>query len=121
MINETEFCNITEEHEEIMEYEYVYYILNKIYILMIIFSLLYFYANIVYGCIKCNENHDDISPKHLEYSTNNLLMKKTIENIYNKICKLQIRIEKLNKKQKKNYKKIRGDINKLMLSQTDNY
>ncbi len=127
MINESEYCIIENNHNETLDYENIYYTLNNFYVIMIILSLMYFYTSIIYEFVCCNGNNEEIikiSQTHAEYSNNHFIMKKMIENINNKICKLEIKIEKLNKKQKKNYKKIseniNENINKLMLLQDDN-
>ena len=122
-MNETEFCIIADENEDNVDYQQIYDILNKMYIFMIFFSILYFYMSLIYECINCNENKDElikITQQNKENSNNYLLMRKSIENIYDKICKIQIKIEKLNKKQKQNYKKIRNKFNKLKPLQEDN-
>ena len=122
-MNETEFCIITDQTEDNVDYQQIHDILNKMYIFMIFFSILYFYMSLIYECINCNENKDElikITQQNKENSNNYLLMRKSIENIYDKICKIQIKIEKLNKKQKQNYKKIRNKFNKLKPLQEDN-
>ena len=122
-MNETEFCIITDQTEDNVDYQQNHDILNKMYIIMIFFTILYFYMSLIYECINCNENKDElikITQQNKENSNNYLLMRKSIENIYDKICKIQIKIEKLNKKQKQNYKKIRNKFNKLKPLQEDN-
>ena len=122
-MNETEFCIIADKTEDNDNYQQIHDILNKMYIFMIFFSILYFYMSLIYECINCNENKDElikITQQNKENSNNYLLMRKSVENIYDKICKIQIKIEKLNKKQKQNYKKIRNKFNKLKPLQKDN-